>query len=279
MRFGTLALVLLLTGCGWKKTAEELQATLGERDVTISRQVDELAERDTTIDGLKANVVDLDHRIEVLQARILKLDADIDELQSSKADILADRGALAKEIKRTKAALKDLAERKRLAEDRVEAFQTLLSRFKSLIDSGTLDVRIVNGRMVVVLATDVFFASGSADLSDEGKDALTAVGQVLADISDRRFQIEGHTDNVPISTTRYPSNWYLAAGRAIGVVNHLIASGMDAASLSAASYGDTQPVGDNEVDDGRESNRRIEIVIVPDLSSLPGHDELSAIGK
>jgi chemotaxis protein MotB len=69
----------------------------------------------------------------------------------------------------------------------------LLGKFKKLIDAGKLKVKIVDGRMVVELATDVLFDSGSAKLSDAGKAAIVEVSQVLATIGERSFQVEGHT--------------------------------------------------------------------------------------
>jgi chemotaxis protein MotB len=175
-----------------------------------------------------------------------------------------------------RAAMADLETRRAAAEKVVATYKDLLSRFKTLIDAGTLQVKIVDGRMVVVLKTDILFSSGSAELSKEGKDALAQVAQVLAGF-DRNFQIEGHTDNVPIHSDKYASNWYLASARAIGVVDHLIASGMDPKRLSAASYGEFVPVAANDTADGKAQNRRIDIVIQPDLSQLPGFEELQSV--
>ena len=120
----------------------------------------------------------------------------------------------------------------------------------------------------------MLFASGKARLSDEGKQAVQEVTALLVTIPDRRFQVEGHTDNVPIKTSRFPSNWSLAAGRALTVVETMIEAGMPADRVSGASFGEWKPTNDNETDEGRAANRRIEIVVVPDLSSLPGFDEL-----
>jgi chemotaxis protein MotB len=100
------------------------------------------------------------------------------------------------------------------AQARVAAYQDMLKRFQKLIDAGTLKVKIVNGRMVVELATDVLFASGKAELSPSGKGAIREVAVVLASIAERKYQVEGHTDNVPISTAQYPSNRVLASARA-----------------------------------------------------------------
>ena len=128
--------------------------------------------------------------------------------------------------------------------------------------------------MVVEMATDVLFGSGSARLSGDGRAAVQEVAGVLAELSGRRFQVEGHTDNVPIRTAQFPSNWELASARAITVVNEMIEAGVPNENVSAASFGEFKPAADNETPEGRAANRRIEIVLVPDLSTLPGFDEL-----
>ena len=133
--------------------------------------------------------------------------------------------------------------------------------------------------MVVQLATDILFASGSAELSEDGSAALSEVAGILASIPDRRYQIEGHTDNVPIQNAQYPSNWELASGRSIVVLKAMLAAGLDADRVSASSFADTHPVSSNDTTAGRAANRRIEIVVVPDLSQLPGFDELQAVSK
>ena len=182
-------------------------------------------------------------------------------------DLATARSTLAER----EAALKS---REMEASRRVAEYQELLSRLKEFIDAGKLNVRIIDGRMVVVLPSDVLFASASDRLSPEGREAIQEVAKVLVDVPDRNFQIEGHTDDWPIQTRRFPSNWELASGRAITVLNTMIQAGMPAERVRASSYADTRPVGDNETKDGRALNRRIEIVVVPDLSQLPGFKEL-----
>lgn len=169
--------------------------------------------------------------------------------------------------------------RSMLAQQRVDEFQKLIASFQSMIDSGKLKVQMIDGRMVVVLSSDVLFDSGSAALSANGKEAIQEVAKIMAQMPDKRFQVEGHTDNVPIQSPqlkyRFPSNWQLAAERAITVLKVMIANGVQADRISAASYGESKPVGDNDTKEGRAANRRIEIVIVPDLSQLPGFEELN----
>src|SRR5690606_26894562 len=153
-----------------------------------------------------------------------------------------------------------------------------LSPYTTLFRS-RLQVKIVDGRMVVALPTDILFASGRADLSPEGKAAITEVGAVLATIPERQFQVEGHTDNVPIKTDRFPSNWELAAARAITVVRALREAGVEAERVSAASYGEFRPVATNDQPEGKQANRRIEIVVVADLSQLPGAEALERMSQ
>lgn len=270
-------IALVVSGCGYKKEIESLQGQLAGEQSKVAECEQRYERAQTRIAELEQHGTELSARIADLQSDLRGLESDLDTERDKSARILADRGALRAEIDAMKDAMQDLERRKRQAEERVAAYKDLVSRFKALIDAGTLDVRIVDGRMVVVLATDVLFDSGSADLKPAGKDALGQVAAVLATFPDRRFQIEGHTDDKPIATPRFPSNWYLASARAIGVVDLLVTDGMNAKNLSAASFADTRPVVANTDDPSRAQNRRIEIVVVPDLSELPGYDELSAL--
>ncbi len=174
-------------------------------------------------------------------------------------------------------ALAEMQMREDIAKARVAAYQDLVARFAELVDAGTLRVEIVDGQMVVQIGTDILFPSGSAELSKEGQAALPKVGSVLAQLKDNEYQVEGHTDNVPIKTSRYPSNWELAAARSITVARALTAAGVGADHISAASYAEYKPAATNETPEGKQSNRRIEIVVVPDLSKLPGFEELNAL--
>lgn len=201
------------------------------------------------------------------------------QLQAEKAKTLKDNTQLTASIQQMQTALAELDARKRQAEARVAEFRALIDRFKPLIDTGKLTVRLEGGRMKVVLATDVLFASGKADLSDEGVEAITEVGVLLAGIEGRRYQVEGHTDDVQIKSRRFPSNWELGAARALTVVKTMVEAGLGAERISGASYGEFSPAASNDSDEGKAANRRIEIVLVPDLSTLPGFDELKQLEK
>lgn len=188
-----------------------------------------------------------------------------------------DRGQLKSTLEDMKKAMAEMRERQAEERKRLQEFQDLTQRFKKLTDSGTLSVKIIDGKMVVSLGSDVLFGSGSAKLSAAGTDAVKEVTTQLASIPGKRYQIEGHTDNVPIATATFPSNWELASARALTVLKAMVDGGMPADRVSAASYGDTQPVKPNDTVEGKAANRRIAIVVVPDLSSLPGYEELQKL--
>ena len=113
----------------------------------------------------------------------------------------------------------------------------------------------------------VLFDSGQAQVKPAGVLVLKQVADVLNKITDKQIRIEGHTDNVPISSKlqdRFKTNWELSTARATTVVRYLIDhGGVDRQYLSAVGYADTHPIASNDTEEGRSSNRRIEIVLVP----------------
>ncbi|MFM2160904.1 MAG: hypothetical protein RLZZ383_416 [Pseudomonadota bacterium] len=272
------------SACGYKAEIAQLETFVSQRDARIGTLEAQVRDLEGVRGRLDAQVKDLEAALASKEAERAGLAASLAKVAagvSAEKDKLraAEEATALKdaELAQMRKALEDLLLRKRQAEARVQQFRDLVERFRSLIDAGTLQVRMDGGRMVLVLATDVLFAPGSADLSAAGKIALADVAAILGPMSDRRFQVAGHTDGTPINTARYPSNWFLASARAINVVEHLLASGMSRPQVSAASYGDALPVADNATPEGRAMNRRIEIVVVPDLSQLPGFEELNGL--
>ncbi|MCC6332848.1 MAG: OmpA family protein [Myxococcales bacterium] len=225
-------------------------------------QVATLKERDKQVTDLKSALAAEQATVKVLSSKIAELEAAYGKTQSDKSAL---EGALA-----------ELKKRKEETEARVAEFKALLEKFKGLIDSGKLKVTIREGRMVVELATDILFASGSASLSKDGKAAIVEVAELLKTIPVRKFQVEGHTDNVPMKGA-FKSNWELASARALTVLHAMVDAGLAPERISAASFGDSRPTRDNATPENRAANRRIEIVVVPDLSSLPGFEELRRV--
>jgi chemotaxis protein MotB len=153
-------------------------------------------------------------------------------------------------------------------------FRQLAEKLRSMVDAGQIKVTVRNGRMLLALPNDILFDSGKTELKPEGKDALAKVAKVLATM-DRRFLVAGHTDNLPIKTKKFQSNWELSTQRALEVVRLLIDNGMKPSQVGAAGYAEYDPAADNATAEGQKQNRRIEIVVEPNLSELPSLEGLT----
>lgn len=205
--------------------------------------------------------------------------ARANDLEQKLLSSAKDRGLLKASLDDMNKAMDEMKSRQAAERKRLQEFADLSKRFKKLTDSGALSVKMIGGKMVVSLGSDVLFPAGSAHLSKDGVKAMKEVSAQLAAIADKKYQVEGHTDNQPISTATFPSNWELASARSIAVVKTMIDNGMAAERVSSASYADTQPVQSNDTVEGRAANRRVAIVVIPDLSSLPGYDELQKMSQ
>jgi chemotaxis protein MotB len=207
--------------------------------------------------------------------------AEYDALNAKYADLSGKyeqlKAADEARIAELESQLQELAEARKLAQQRLAMFQDLLEQFGELIESGKLSVKIKDGKMMLEMPGDVLFPSGSAMLSSEGKKVLTEVAKVLANISEREFMVAGHTDTDPITGGPYDDNWELSTQRALGVVRFLEEKGVAPSSLSAAGFSKFQPETGNSSEEGKAQNRRVEIIIMPNLSELPDMSELEKL--
>ena len=131
---------------------------------------------------------------------------------------------------------------------------------------GSMLLHYSGDMLLVTLANDIWFQSGRADVQEPMRESGAVLARLLADTQndERPFEIivEGHTDNVPVNTVRYPDNWYLSFDRAMNFMRLLIdESGLSMDYFSARAYGETHPIGDNSTTEGKQLNRRVEIKI------------------
>ncbi len=141
----------------------------------------------------------------------------------------------------------------------------LEARLSSEIDDNQVQVEMLAKGLVITFVSEVLFDSGKADLRKDSYGKLDKVASVLkTTVSDLNVGIEGHTDNVPIKHSGWKSNWELSTARALGVLHYLDdEEGVDPKRLSATGYGEFRPVTSNATKDGKQQNRRVEIVILP----------------
>jgi chemotaxis protein MotB len=211
---------------------------------------------------------------------LAKCEADLKQQQDANAKLASDmkalegeKGQLALKMGATEKELAELRKAKELAEKRSKTFHDLVARLRSMIDAGRLKVEIRKGKMLVKLSEKVLFDSGRADLKKEGEAPLSEVAQALKSIPDRDFLVVGHTDNVAIKTHKFKSNWDLSTARAVSVVKFFQEQGVNPVHLGAAGSSEFDPVGDNTSDEGKAQNRRIEIVVMPNIEELPAITE------
>jgi chemotaxis protein MotB len=143
--------------------------------------------------------------------------------------------------------------------------RSILSVLQPLVSQGKVRVTQSSRGVGVEINASVLFAPGEAKLSHESVQALTAVAKVLKD-DHHDLRIEGHTDNIPISNFMFPSNWELSAVRASSVVRLFVENGIAEQRMTAVGHGSNQPLMSNDTAEGRQRNRRVQLMI---LSGLP----------
>ncbi len=182
---------------------------------------------------------------------IQKLQSDMDRLHDDYAQRLSD---YENQIGQLEDELSDLERAKR----------DLENRLKNEIADDQVKVEMNDRGLVITFLAEVLFDSGKADLRDDAGAKLDKVGEVLKTIENMYIGVEGHTDNVPITHSKWKDNWELSAHRALTVLNHMAdQQGLPPQRLSATGYGEYRPVASNDTKEGRSENRRVEIVIVP----------------
>lgn len=209
--------------------------------------------------------------------------ADVDNARKAYADLESQLAAcqaaagmtpevdpeLQSKLAATEAELAELRKQREAAEKRLAAFNSLNEKLRALIDAGELEVAMRNGLPVIRLPSEVLFASGKADLAKKGEKALAKVAAALAELPNQRIQVSGHTDNMPIGKNiEWADNWELSSARALTVTRFLITNGVAPDHLSAAGHSEFDPVADNGSAGGRKKNRRIELVLLPDLTEI-----------
>jgi len=139
----------------------------------------------------------------------------------------------------------------------------------SELDRRTVSIRETREGLVLSLREIGFFDSGSATLRANSMDTFDRIGSVLTSVTSN-LRIEGHTDNVPIHTAQFQSNWELSTARATEIIRLLLTrEGIGPDRLSAAGYAEFHPIADNSTEDGRRLNRRVDIVIIATHSTAP----------
>ena len=240
---------------------ERLERTIREADARCARTLGELKAPGESALGCSKALDEATAMNHELRKELERLGKDVDALLSAK-------GTLSASLQQARARLEELRKAQAAAEARAQLYRDVALRLKRMIDAGELRILLRSGRMVLALPTDVLFDSGKTKIKPRGKEALKEIGSVLGSLQGRRFQVAGHTDNEPIRVSDFASNWQLSTERGLAVVAFLTDSGMRPETLSAAGYGEFDPVAANDSTEHKAQNRRIEITVQPNIDEL-----------
>ncbi len=273
----TLLIAALTVGCVSTSTHEKALADLNkQRQEELDKaKADDAAQ----LAALQKKQDETDAARKDLEAKLAEAQKRADELSKTLKDTGADKEKLDKLLAASNAQLEELAKQKAAADARAATYKALTDKLSSMISAGKLSVKIRKGRMLISLPNDVLFDSGSATLKKAGQDAIAQVAQALVQFPDRQFLVAGHTDDQPIHTKRFASNWELSTERAVTVTRFLIEKGMKPENLGAVGYGEFDPVAANDSPEHRAQNRRIEIQLQPNLSELPSMEGVASDSK
>ncbi|WP_457745642.1 OmpA family protein [Sulfurimonas sp.] len=257
----SIVIAIVSTGCVTKGTYEKTLAELGKTKSSLNEAQNTISLQDEQINAQK---IEISKNLE----EIAKTKDELAKLNENKAALEEEYNNTQELLNASQSKLETMSQIEAETKKRNEIYARFVNQLQKMIDAGQLSVSIEKGRIVINLPDNVLFKTGHASVNAEGQKVLQEIAGVLKEFKDRKFQVEGHTDNVPMKSARYPSNWELSTARALNVVHLMVEEGMDPKNISAAGYGEFQPRADNETPEGRKLNRRIEIIMLPNLEIL-----------
>ncbi|MGH7252858.1 MAG: OmpA family protein [Nitrospiraceae bacterium] len=262
--------------------AQQMGSELRRERNVLQTQTDELQQQTVALqrehDLLQAKGDELQQQIAALQREHDLLQTKADELQGKAATLQKEREQLMIATGDQESQLKQVeSEKARLEQERLakeaeiqrltQTHDDLTKQLQAEIAKGNIKIQQVRDKLTINMLEQVLFDSGQARIKPAGLKVLKQVSDILKTVNDKQIRIEGHTDNVPIGVKlqdRFPTNWELATARATSVVRYLIdVGGVAPAKLSAMGFADTHPIANNDTEQGRAANRRIEIILFP----------------
>jgi chemotaxis protein MotB len=235
------------------KELNDKYKALSDENISLKEQIKKLT---GNLNNVTEQRDDLD---KVLKLKTDDLSKAISESRKKVADLEAENKKLKENVVQLQAKSQEV-------EKQSNTFQELVQEMKGEIAQGQIAITELKGKLTMDVVDKILFASGESAVKKEGLAVLKRVVEILKNVQDKNIRIEGHTDNIQITTKLakvYPTNWELSAARAINVTKYLQQQGIDAKILSATAFGEFQPLADNSTAEGRAKNRRIAIILLP----------------
>jgi chemotaxis protein MotB len=221
-----------------EKVVSEVNQEIRKRDLRVAELESKLKEAKSEADILKDKIKEGERRIERLEQRILKL--------------FGEKTLLKTQMDQLKST-----------------HVSMLSELKNEVKNKEVTIEELEDKLTITFVDRILFQFGKANISPEGREILTRVGKILKDVKDKKIRVVGHTDNVPIMKEyryKFPSNWELSAARAAAVVRQFQKEiGIDPENLEAVGRSFYEPIANNQTEEGRAQNRRVNIIIAPKI--------------
>lgn len=258
----TAAMMIAFSGCVSHKKYNLLQADYNASQVALAESRTKVSSLETLLEQARNDNKELKDNYAALQRT---LDQSIMTNQSGNVNI----SKLVDEINASNNYIKRLVEAKSKSDSLLMVLSNNLTRSLDTSELKDVDVKVLKGVVYISLADNMLFKSGSYDISPKAMDILDKIAKIIKDYKNYSVLVEGNTDNVPINRTNIRNNWDLSALRASSVVQVLQNKfGVDPQRLTAGGRGEYNPIATNATPEGRQLNRRTQIIITPSLDQF-----------
>lgn len=262
LMMATAAMMIAFSGCVSHKKYNLLQADYNASQVALAESRTKVSSLETLLEQARNNNKELKDNYAALQRT---LDQSIMTNQSGNVNI----SKLVDEINASNNYIKRLVEAKSKSDSLLMVLSNNLTRSLDTSELKDVYVKVLKGVVYISLADNMLFKSGSYDISPKAMDILDKIAKIIKDYKNYSVLVEGNTDNVPINRTNIRNNWDLSALRASSVVQVLQNKfGVDPQRLTAGGRGEYNPIATNATPEGRQLNRRTQIIITPSLDQF-----------
>ncbi len=238
----------------------------GDYELVRSQQ----QQSDAAIQTERKRNAELQNEKQLLQERLSQLQQQNDRLRNANQLLVDKNSMLSDQLLELRGDIlevqKQAGKREKALELASQTYEDLVHSLKQEVTEGKVTIQKMRDRLQVMLIDRILFPAGSVQVNDTGKRILDKVATILKKITDKRIQVEGHSDDSAVSPSvrqQYPTNWEISARRATEVVRYLEQQGVNPKLLAAVALSHHHPIASNKSSEGRRKNRRIEIVLLP----------------
>lgn len=266
---GALVALMPLTSCVSKKQYAELNAKYEALNKDYNQSQVDLAQCNSNTRNLDRMMADYRERYKELRDDYASLQGSLDQSLKQSTQGSVNIAKLVDEINASNKYIKQLVDAKSKSDSLNMVLTNNLTRSLSRDELRDVDIKVLKGVVYISLADNMLFKTGSYEVSSRAMETLSKIAKIIKDYGDYDVLVEGNTDDVPIARTNIRNNWDLSALRASSVVQVLQNDfDVNPSRLTAAGRGEYNPVADNDTAEGRQLNRRTQIIVTPKLDQF-----------